>query len=298
MPRENSDFALDFLVPGISKCGTTTLCALLNRHPRVFIPEEKEPLLFIHADYEEKLDWYRELFLDAPPNALCGEGSTFYSSNRLEEASRDRIIEFNPDIKLIFIARDPVDRIESSFREFHHSGPFFGVYPPFDLDAALTALPDILEDCRYWSRIDNYRQRMPDRNILVLLLEDLKAKPDQVLGRCFRFLGLDPCAAGHVPPLRLNEGENKLRDTRAMRILRIMPVIGRRVSALPLDKQNRVGTWFGLRKPAVEAIDWSAHARELVYRTLRDEVRLFLRDIGRSPDIWPRFDGLRREAGV
>lgn len=43
-----TDFHLDFLVPGISKCGTTSLCALLNQHPHLFIPEEKEPLfLFI-----------------------------------------------------------------------------------------------------------------------------------------------------------------------------------------------------------------------------------------------------------
>lgn len=298
MHRERSDFSLDFLVPGISKCGTTTLCALLNRHPRVYVPEEKEPLFFIHADYATKFDWYRELFRDAPPHALCGEGSTFYSSHTLEKATRNRIVEFNPEIKLIFIVRDPVDRIESSFREFHHSGPFFGVYPPFDLEAALLALPDILEDCRYRARIGNYRRLVPDRNILVLLLEDLKTAPEQVLERCFRFLGLDPGAAGHVPPLRLNEGEDKLRDTRAMRILRSAPLIGRRVSAWPLDKQNRVGVALGLRKPAAEAIHWSASARELVYRTLRDDVRLFLHDMGRSPDIWPRFGSLRRSAQV
>lgn len=284
-----TDFHLDFLVPGISKCGTTSLCALLNQHPHLFIPEEKEPLFFIHSDHLDRLDGYTALFREAPPEALCGEGSTFYSSNTLEVACRDRIKRFNPDIKLIFIMRDPIDRIESSFREFHHSGPFFGVYPPFDLAKAIEKLPDILEDCRYWSRLNNYRQTFSDDRILVLLLEDLKRDPVNALKRCFSFLGVDPEAGILQPSLRLNEGEAKLKDTHLMRIVRALPIAGRRVSAWPLARQNQVGSKFGLRRPFSERIVWTPELQTRVILNLEQDIHQFLKYAERPVSIWPRF---------
>lgn len=292
MSRTPPDFHLDFLVPGISKCGTTTLCALLSHHPRVFIPDEKEPLFFIHADHLQRLDGYVGLFRQAPADALWGEGSTFYSSNTLEVGCRDRIQAFNPDIKLIFIVRDPIDRIESSFREFHHSGPFFGVYPPFDLERAIGAFPDILEDSCYGARLRNYQQVFPEDQILVILLEDLKANPEAVLSRCFRFLGVDPVEAIPLPAMRLNDGEAKLRDTALMRVLRGLPGLGRRVSAWPLERQNRLGRRLGLRRPFAGPIRWTPSLRTRVLQRLQGDVCDFLAQIDRPVSVWPRFSAM------
>jgi len=42
---------IDFLIPGFSKCGTTTLCALLAQHPSIYMPELKEPWYFSSTDF-------------------------------------------------------------------------------------------------------------------------------------------------------------------------------------------------------------------------------------------------------
>jgi len=225
---------LDFLVPGFSKCGTTSLCALLNQHPDIFIPDEKEPLFFIHADHLDKLGWYQSLFAAAPKHARCGEGSTFYTSVTHEVGSRDRILAFNPAVKLIFIARDPIARIESSFREYHHSGSHFGLNTPYDIETALDMLPELISDSCFWSRLNNYRQRVADDNILLVFLEDLKANPLAVMQRCFTFLGVDPLFRPVDPALRLNEGEAKLFDSRLWRYLRNAAPTRRLIARVPV----------------------------------------------------------------
>jgi len=288
---------LDFLVPGFSKCGTTSLCALLNEHPDIFIPDEKEPLFFIHADHLDKLGWYQGLFAAAPEHARCGEGSTFYSSVAHEVGSRDRIVAFNPDIKLIFIARDPIARIESSFREYHHSGPHFGLNTPYDIETALDALPDLLSDSCFWSRLNNYRQRIADDNILLVFLEDLQAQPDAVLMRCFEFLGVDAAYRSSNPARRLNEGEAKLFDSDLWRYLRNAPVTRQLIARIPVPVQDKFTQPLGLRKPFKQPIEWSAAACERVVAQLRDEVRQILEYGGKPPDFWKRFAGLKQQVG-
>jgi len=286
---------LHFLVPGFSKCGTTTLCALLNQHPDIFIPDEKEPLFFIHEDHLDKLGWYQGLFAQAPAGARCGEGSTFYSSVAHERGARDRILRFNPDIKLIFIARDPIARIESSFREFHHSGPHFGINAPFALEQALDVLPDILVDACFWSRLSNYREAVRDENILLLFLEDLNTNSDAVLERCFRFLGVDPQFRCADSQLRLNDGEAKLFDSTLARQLRTSRLLRRTVARIPMQTQNRVGRTLGLRQPFAAPIEWSDAAKSRAVLALREEVNSLLAYAGKSVDYWSRFAAWSRE---
>lgn len=288
---------LHFLVPGFSKCGTTSLCALLNQHPDIFIPDEKEPLFFIHEDHLDKLAWYESLFAAAPATARCGEGSTFYSSVEHERGARDRILRFNPDIKLIFIARDPIARIESSFREFHHSGPHFGIDTPFAIDEAIEALPAIVTDACFWSRLSCYREKVSDDNILLLFLEDKKANPRAVLERCFEFLGVDPLRFAADAQLQLNTGETKLLDSRLARRMRTSRLLRASIARIPLQVQNDVGRRLGLRRPFDEQIQWSDAARRRVVAVLADEVSSLLDYAGKSQDFWPRFAAWAREFG-
>lgn len=288
---------LHFLVPGFSKCGTTSLCALLDQHPDIFIPDEKEPLFFIHEDHLDKLGWYQGLFAAAPATARCGEGSTFYTSVRHEHGARDRVLRFNPDIRLIFIARDPIARIESSFREFHHSGPNFGINAPFELEQAIDVLPDIVTDACFWSRLCTWREKVRDENILLLFLEDLNADAGAVLERCFRFLDVDPQFRIANPQLRLNEGEAKLYDTQLMRWMRTSSLLQKPIAQVSLQVQNRIGHGLGLRRPFAAPIEWSENAKRKVIAALDDEVNSLLAYAGKSADYWPRFTAWSRAFG-
>src|SRR3990167_5845089 len=89
---------LNFVVPGFSKCGTTTLCALLNDHPDIFIPPIKEPNFFAF-NYDKGWDHFQSLFNGARKDQLLGEGSTTYSTGEFGELAATRIAARFPDIR-------------------------------------------------------------------------------------------------------------------------------------------------------------------------------------------------------
>jgi hypothetical protein len=56
-----------FMVIGVAKCGTTSLCDLVASHPDVFVTNPKEPHYFSRmTSVERRREWYRSLFEAAP----------------------------------------------------------------------------------------------------------------------------------------------------------------------------------------------------------------------------------------
>ncbi|HSB95510.1 MAG TPA: sulfotransferase [Spongiibacteraceae bacterium] len=284
-----SDISLQFMLPGFSKCGTTTLCALLDEHPDICISSIKEPNFFTWDDYDQRWDFYTALFPRERGNLLFGEGTTMYSTLTYGEVSRDRILQHFPEIKLIFLARDPLKRIESSFREFHHSGVTFGIHTEFDIDKALAQLPQLIDDSLYFARLGNYLQRVPPQRILVVLLEDLVANTEFELRRCFNFLGLDPAPAASIRLRSMNAGAEKLYDTKLLRRLQSHPYWSQKLAKVSLAKRDRVFKALGLRQPFVEKMQWSPAALDIIANALADDVQHFLQWAGKDIDYWPHF---------
>jgi hypothetical protein len=288
-------FRVDFLLPGFSKCGTTTLSSMLNGHPQLYMPQGdmKEPLYFIFEENEERKRDYRNVFAAASDTQLLGEASTFYTSHLHERDARDRILRHNPDIKLIFIVRDPLDRIESAFREFHHSGHRYAVDTPFDLGAAIAQLPALVEDSRYWRRIGTFRERFPDRQMLLVFLEEFEQSPLAVLQDCYRFLGVDEAFRNADLRVRANAGENKLADSALLRRLRHLPLTRQRIAAMPATSQDRLFRKWGLRKPLRAPILWRDEVRRAVVRELAQDVDSLLAHAGKQASLWPSFADAR-----
>ena len=216
---------IDFLVPGFSKCGTTTLCGLLAQHPELYIPELKEPWYFSSKDFPRRQAEYMGHFSPALPGQLLGEGSVSYSGSGSEDVAIARIKENNPDCRFIFIARNPLHRIESSYREMHHSGVKFGLNAPFSMAENLAVFPQMVKDSLFFERISKYVDAFGRDSIMVLFLEDLTRQPQAEMEKCFLHLGVDSKFA-IATALRLNEGTSKLYDTRVLRYLRTRPWSG------------------------------------------------------------------------
>ena len=286
---------LHFLVPGFSKCGTTTLCSLLAEHPQLFMPtgHNKEPRFFGDPDFEQHWSDYMEFFAEAPPGAFLGEGSPNYAGVTDGEGARRRILQLYPHIKLIFIARDPIDRIESSFREFHHSGTLYGIPAPFHLHQALATFPELIEDARFLTRIDSFRHQMPADQIMVVFLEDLKSSPDEVLSECFKFLGVDPTVRITNAQRQLNPGSQKLYDTKQLRDMRnyvLSPETSVSLHKLDLDIQDQFLKPFGLRRQFTQGpLEWNQDSVHRVAEALGEEIPVFLDTFGKPGDFWPRF---------
>ena len=276
---------IDFLVPGFSKCGTTTLCALLAQHPQIYIPELKEPWYFSSNDFPRRQADYIQHFSPALPGQLLGEGSVSYSGHEKEDVSVRRIRENNPDCRFIFIARHPLRRIESSYREMHHSGVKFGLNAPYSLADNLELFPQMIKDSLFFERISRYVDTFGSESILVLFLEDVTSQPQQELARCFRHLGVDPDFQ-IVQALRLNEGSSKLYDTRILRYFRSKPWSGFKLAKLSPEQQDRWLRPLGLRRPFKAPIQWDARSMAMVRERVQPDAQRFLAAYGKPPDFW------------
>ena len=118
----------DFFIIGASKSGTTALHSALAEHPQLFLSEVKEPKFFLcdgppprhggPGDAHSAREWvwrsegYERPFDEAPEGTLRGESTAFYLQDL--DAHR-RIATAIPDVRLIMVLRDPVNRAYSNW---------------------------------------------------------------------------------------------------------------------------------------------------------------------------------------
>ncbi len=112
----------DFLIVGGQRCGTTSMFKTLLQHPAVVGPLMHKGIhYFDTADYARGVDWYRGQFplrqtiqrrtsARGEP-ALTGESSPYYGVHPL---AAERIATDLPDVRLLLLIRDPVERAFSA----------------------------------------------------------------------------------------------------------------------------------------------------------------------------------------
>lgn len=177
----------DFVVIGAMKAGTTTLFRHLQSHPQVFMPELKEPDFFVkEKNWSKGFDWYTALFADAPPDALVGEGSTNYSKAASFPESPVLLHEYVPGAKIIYILRDPIERIRSQYAHSILSGG--ERRRPAE---AITPSSGYVDTSLYGAQLRRYLDLFPLDQVLVLTMEDMRDDPAGLLDKVEDFLGLE-----------------------------------------------------------------------------------------------------------
>lgn len=114
----------NFLIIGSGESGTSWLYACLLSHPQIFLPSEMrpEPHFFYKSwEYEKGLHYYLDRwFSDVPDQATAiGERSSSYIFGPCVPS---RIAQHYPDIKLILLLREPIERAYSNWRFSVESG--------------------------------------------------------------------------------------------------------------------------------------------------------------------------------
>lgn len=175
------------IVIGAMKAGTTSLHRHLERHPEVGMSARKELNVFLRPDWRERLDWYRAQFPTG--TAVRGESSPNYSKRRAFPGVPARIAELLPDVRLVYILRDPVERIVSHYVHVVASGK-----ESRPLEDALDRLEDnsLVDPSLYHAQLQEYLAWFPLSRIHVTTLEALSAEPRKEMATLFRFLGVDP----------------------------------------------------------------------------------------------------------
>ena len=249
--RSGSGRLPDFLIIGAPKAGTTALHAALAQYPQLHLSRVKEPKYYLcgdapppsftgPGDAHSNQEWvwrrnrYHALFRDAAPGALCGESTPFYLYSR--DAQR-RIAAELPDVKLIAVLRDPVDRLYSNWMHLWADG----LEPCADVVEACERERERIE--RGWAPFWHYRglgmygqqlsglyETFAREQVLLLRYRDLVDEPDRTLDRVAGFLGVEPGLVSTVPS---DNSRPFVEDGRRVRV--VAPVI--RTGA-------RMGAWF------------------------------------------------------
>ena len=202
----------NFILGGTFKAGTTSVFKYLADHPEVCASNLKEPSIFLnHYGKYFKTGRYSiaDLFnLDAKPLSIVFmEGTVEYLECAATAAERIHFHVNEP--KLLFILRDPVERLSSFYHFFLHSqlkipekidftkyiqlcfdsieGPPVGNPNPMK-DRYLRALPAGL----YNLHIREFLKIFERDQILVLFYEHLKIDPLSFMDEICSFLKIDP----------------------------------------------------------------------------------------------------------
>lgn len=106
----------NFMIIGAQKAGTTALYEYLSKHPQIQPTKEKELHYFnCEARYKLGVEFYRSLFQVTSNSKLTFDASPGYLCNAKAPA---RIYAHNPEVKIIILLRDPVERAYSAWNMY------------------------------------------------------------------------------------------------------------------------------------------------------------------------------------
>lgn len=172
------------IIIGAMKCGTTSLYQHLERHPAICGAITKEPEYFSHSQgHGACVERYANLWPHFN-HRYALEASTGYTKYPAEDGIPRRMRESGIRPKLLYIVRNPFERIESHW-QFQR---YFGGRLNPRWRHGITG-PHLVAISSYHMQLERYRQYFDQSDILVLDFEELRA-PERMLRKVYGFLGL------------------------------------------------------------------------------------------------------------
>jgi Sulfotransferase domain len=189
----------NLFIIGAMKSGTTSLHEYLASHPQIAMSRVKEPGFFVEElSLDKGLDWYSSLFDADERYRYLGESSTHYTKLPVYRGVPERILQFNRRARLIYVMRDPFERIVSHYwhavRDVYHGGELR------PLLEAVRERPDYLAFGDYAMQLRPYFRLFGREAVFTLTFEALIGDPQREVDRIYDWLGLprQPIAARAV----------------------------------------------------------------------------------------------------
>jgi hypothetical protein len=241
----------DFLVVGAMRSGTSSLARDLRAHPDVYLSEEKE-LHFFDLRYERGTGWYEAQFVAGESVNAVGEATQTYM---YDPEALARIADRIPDVRLIAILRDPVERAYSHYwlnRSLGKEELDFG--DAIEREASRLRSNDKLKRFtysyvdrgRYLEQLERVDRLFPASHVHILLFEDLRDRPVETFGSICRFLGIPE---GAVETDVLTAPVNRYQQFRSVGLRRIYrrldgKAIAARIALRALGRANRIAAGY------------------------------------------------------
>jgi hypothetical protein len=179
----------NLIIIGAPKAGTTSLHRYLDLHPDVAMTTEKELRYFWRADWRDRLPWYEAQFEFEGQPRVRGEATPAYAAYPHRDNVPRRMHELVPEVKLIYLVRDPIERLVSHWAQRRADGDL----TPFAAYMQELDRPDnpIICASRYWLQLAQYLRFFRPDQLLVVDQHELRIRRDETLAEVFGFLGVD-----------------------------------------------------------------------------------------------------------
>ena len=194
----------DFIINGTVRSGTTSLYYNICEHPSILSADYDE-IGFFDSNYQLGINWYRSMFPTQKEIselkkktgfAITGEDTPFYFWKK--EAAR-RILNDLPNVKIISIFRNPIDRAYSNYNLSIRANT-----EKLSFEDAIEEEMRFLDEHSFRESVDRQRSYItkgfyekqinfwfeifPKKQIHILSTEDMKKNPQDTLKKIFRFL--------------------------------------------------------------------------------------------------------------
>ena len=290
---------LDFLVIGAPKCGTTSLFHYLRNHPRLYIPAQKELPFFSEDDLQsDGWDHFAAPYYSAVSSEkLWGKLTPEYMKHPV--AVPERIRATMPEVKLIAVLRNPIDRARSAHRmavkrkwSWQSSRNFEELASQqmtAGLDLAQRPLNTICVGL-YAAILRSFLKFFPPSQLLVLFTEEMEADPEAAVDSVLVFLGLP---AGFRPAnlgKKYHVGGTKQRFPAVQKVFRTITPLKWLWRQLPKGRRRALKFWWWTEVNVVKekAPDLPAELREKMKDFYRPDVQELEQIIQRKVP-WPEF---------
>jgi hypothetical protein len=186
----------NFLCIGVQKAGTTLLYEILRQHPQIFLPQVKEVHFFdIDENFNKGIEWYQQHFYGSEDYKLVGDVTPAYI---FFEHVPERIKQIlGPEIKLLIMLRNPVDRAYS-----HYWMSFRRGYEGLSFEKAIAKEGSRIKDGYltrhrfsyisrgfYAKQLKTYLSFFPGQNINIVIFEQFTTNMKVHIEELLDFLG-------------------------------------------------------------------------------------------------------------
>lgn len=181
---------LDFLCIGAQKAGTSWLHHQLDLLPEIYFPRGKEVHYWDWVERKKRKPdhfWYMNVFREHH-HLICGDMTPYYAILDIHLIHEIKILY--PDVKIIYIMRNPIDRAWSAFKMDASN------QKKDPLKMSRKDILDILHSQQSIQRgdhqkiIENWRSVFPSENILLLDFDDMLNDKRYSLAKVVDFLGV------------------------------------------------------------------------------------------------------------
>lgn len=191
---------VNHIIIGAGRSGTTSLVEYLKQHPAVQFSSIKEVTYFSVNDHYQRGEEYLHSFYEPNDKPIVATSDTYLL---MCKEGPKRMAEFNPDMKLTVILRDPSERAYSNYHFSVNNGHIDGSLGFMEAEAQEKewikngSIVEQNNQCHFYGslyhlHLSNWLKYFNRSQMFICTTRELKENPEGLMNRYIEFLGIEP----------------------------------------------------------------------------------------------------------